>query len=111
MPAQKKRSGKMDRGPGEIPALSWMAAGVAGRVTMVEAPADKPPFGDMGSHDHRPVRFPRRLLRLLACTGNAAVWMLACQALQLGLFATVVAGMMGFLTVVMVFGITRHPQD
>lgn len=105
------RGAKVDRGPGEIPTLSLMAAGVAGRVTMVEAPADKPPFGDMGSHDHRPVRFPRRLLRLLACTGNAAVWMLACQALQLGMFATIVAGMMGFFTVVMVFGITRHPQD
>ncbi len=78
---------------------------------MVEAPANKPPFGDMSGHDHRPVRLPRRLLRFLACTGNAAVWMLACQALQLGMPATITAGILGFVTVVMVFGITRHPQD
>lgn len=78
---------------------------------MVEAPVDKHTLGDMSGSDHHRVRFPRRFLRLLACTGNAAVWMLACQALQLGMAATILAGMMGFMTVVMVFGITRHPHD
>lgn len=78
---------------------------------MIEAPVDKQPFGDLGGADQRPTRFPRRVLRLIACTGNAAVWMLACQALQVGTSATIVAGIVGFMTVVMVFGITRHPQD
>jgi len=78
---------------------------------MVEAPVDKPPFGDMGGADQRPARLPRRFLRLMACFGNAAVWMLACQALQVGISATILAGVVGFMTVVMVFGITRHPHE
>lgn len=78
---------------------------------MAEAPADKSRVHDADGSSQRPVRLPRRFLRLMACMGNAAVWMLACKALQIGTPATIVAGIFGFMTVVMVFGITRHSHE
>jgi hypothetical protein len=51
------------------------------------------------------------VVRLLACFGNAAVWMAACQALDAGLVATIFAGVVGFLTVVMVLGICQSSRD
>ena len=82
---------------------------------MVGTPADKAPVQKVTEVTPRSARSSSSkfwgFVRLLACFGNAAVWMAACQALDAGLVATIFAGIVGFLTVLMVLGISQSSRD
>jgi hypothetical protein len=52
----------------------------------------------------RPAGFPWGVVRLAVCTGNGAVWVAACEALNAGLAAAVVAGIIGFVSVALILG-------
>jgi hypothetical protein len=58
----------------------------------------------------RPARFPWGLVRLAICAGNGAVWVAACEALNAGLAAAIVAGIIGFVSVAMVLGSMRSQE-
>lgn len=82
---------------------------------MAGMPAGKAPVRKVSEMKPRSVKSsPGKIwgvVRLLACFANAAIWMAACQALDAGLTATIFAGIIGFLTVLMVLGITQSPRD